>query len=157
LRSAAAWLESTQIGLTLSWNQACLAEALALHSQPEEARVQAQKALARAEARDLLGEVAAHRALGLLTASGEEGWPSAEACFQRALDAAERKGSERDAAITKLRGAQAAARVGQSERAADWLDQAGQQLAAMKMEGYLTEARVLARSLGAPAGDAAKN
>jgi len=145
LRAAVAWLESTQIGLTLSWNLSCLAEALALSSHPDEAKAYAERALARAEARDLLGEVAAHRALGLAETSGKGGsWASAEACFERALAAARRKGSERDAAITRLRAASAAFRFGEHDRAATWLRIATGQIETMKMTSYLAEARALA-------------
>src|SRR5438045_3599738 len=62
---AVAWLESTRIGLTMSWNRACLAEALALSSHRDEASTQASKALERLSAKDRLGEAAAHRALGI--------------------------------------------------------------------------------------------
>jgi class 3 adenylate cyclase len=147
LRVAAAWLESTQIGLTLSWNLSCLAEALALCSRADEARKYARSALARAEARDLLGEVAAHRALGLAEGCGQGTWAAAETCFHQALAASQRKGSEREAAITRLRGASVALRFGELDRASSWLDAAAQQFSAMKMETYLAETRALGRSL----------
>jgi tetratricopeptide (TPR) repeat protein len=147
LRAAAAWLEATNIGLTLSWNLSCLAEALALASHVDEARTVAERALARSAARDLLGEVAALRALGLAEARGRGTWSSAEAYFERALAAAARKGSERDAAMTRLRGATVALRFDEKSRAADWLRTATDQFAAMKMDAYLTEARALARPL----------
>jgi tetratricopeptide (TPR) repeat protein len=146
LRAAVAWLEATQIGLTLSWNQACLAEALALSSRVDEARTHAERALERREARDLLGEVAAHRALGIVFGLAQGGWSAAEACFEKAIAAAARKGSERDAAITRLRGAAVALRLGHSERAASWLDEAIPRFAAMKMDRYLKEARTLAHT-----------
>jgi tetratricopeptide (TPR) repeat protein len=150
LRAAAAWLESTQIGLTLSWNQSCLAEALALCSRPEDARKYARRALDRADARDLLGEVAAYRALGLAEACGQGSWALADESFQRALGAADRKGSEREAAITRLRGAFAATRFGELDRATTWLDAAIQQFAAMNMQTYLAEARALTRTIASP-------
>jgi len=151
LRSAAAWLESTQIGLTLSWNLSCLAEALALSARPDDARRHARCALDRAEAKDLLGEVAAYRALGLAEASGQGSWSTAEECFRKALDAAERKGSVREAAISRFRGAAVAVRFGELDRATAWLDMAIQQFSAMKMETYLAEARSLAQLVTPPA------
>jgi tetratricopeptide (TPR) repeat protein len=144
LRAAAEWLESTQIGLTLSWNQACLAEALALSPRRDEARVHAERALDRANARDRLGEVAAHRALGLshLGKAGE--WEAAHGSFERAISLAERKRSPRDAAITRLRGAAVARHFGQSEHARRWLGEAVPAFVAMKMEWYRAEAERIA-------------
>jgi class 3 adenylate cyclase/tetratricopeptide (TPR) repeat protein len=150
LRAAAAWLESTQIGLTLSWNLSCLAEALALCARADDARKYARRALDRAEARDLLGEVAAHRALGLAEVNGQGSWAVAEEHFRRALGAAERKVSEREAAITRLRGAAVALRFGEVDRATTWLDAATQQFTSMKMDTFLAEARALARGVATP-------
>jgi class 3 adenylate cyclase/tetratricopeptide (TPR) repeat protein len=145
LRGAASWLESTQIALTLSWNHACLAEALALSLRRDEARVHAGRALERAKARDLLGEVAAHRALGLAEVGREGGWPAALASFECALAAADRKQSLRDDAITRYRGAQVAIHFGQGERASRWLGEALSAFASMKMDRYRREAERLAR------------
>jgi tetratricopeptide (TPR) repeat protein len=150
LRAAAAWLEKAQIGLTLSWNQSCLAEALALSGQHDGAREHATKALARAAAKDLLGEVGALNALGFVEASVGD-WPAAEAQFERALRACERKGSERAAAITRLRAAAAAHRRGEATKAAEWLDAATQQFSKMQMKGYLDEASALARAMASEA------
>jgi tetratricopeptide (TPR) repeat protein len=145
LREAAAWLESTQIGLTLSWNQSCLAEALALSRSADDAKAYADRALARADARDLLGEVAAYRALGVAEAS-HGNWPAAETSFERALVASARKGSDREAAITRFRAAEAARRFGERERAATWLETATRQFESMKMLSYLGQARAVADS-----------
>ena len=149
LRAAAAWLESTQIGLTLSWNESCLAEALALCSRADEAKDHARRSLERAEARDLLGEVAAYRALGLAEACGRGTWSSAEAFFESALRAADRKGSARDAAVTRLRAATVAVRFGELESASRWIEGVAAQFAEMKMTSYLVEARAVAAPLAA--------
>ena len=94
LTEAVAWLESTQIGLTMSWNRACLAEVLALSSRREEATAQASKALERLSAKDRLGEAAAHRALGI--AAGIAGsWADAAPHFDRSLIVAARKKTHR--------------------------------------------------------------
>jgi class 3 adenylate cyclase/tetratricopeptide (TPR) repeat protein len=145
LRGAAAWLESTQIGLTLSWNEACLAEALALSHRQGEAKVHAERALDRASARDRLGEVGAYRALGLAEVGKPGGWEAAGASFERALAAAQRKRSLRDAAITRFHGAAVARHFGQSELAAQWLVEAVPAFASMKMEWYRVQAEHLAR------------
>lgn len=144
LAAAAAWLESTQIALTLSWNHACLAEALALTLRRDEARVHAARALERAVARDRLGEVAAYRALGLAEMGRAGGWEAALGSFERALAAAERKHSLRDAAITRLRAATVARHFGQSERASQWLSEALPAFASMKMDWYRALAERLA-------------
>jgi tetratricopeptide (TPR) repeat protein len=145
LREAAAWLESTKIGLTLSWNQACLAEALALSLRRDEAKVHAERALDRAIAHDRLGEVAAYRALGLAEVGRAGSWEAARASFERALLATERKRSRRDAAITRYRGAAVALHFGHSERASQWLGEALPAFASMKMDWYRAEAERLAR------------
>jgi tetratricopeptide (TPR) repeat protein len=136
LHDAAAWLESTQIALTLSWNQACLAEALALSLRKDEARVYAERALARIGARDRVGEVAAYRALGLAEMGRNGAWDSARASFERALAAAERKRSSRDAAITKYRGAAVALHFGEKEVASPWLLEAIRVFSSLKMDFY---------------------
>ena len=145
LRGAATWLETTQIGLTLSWNQACLAEALALSLHCDEAKVHAERALDRASARDRLGEVAAYRALGLAEMGRAGNWEAARAFFERSLAAADGKRSPRDAAITRLRGAAVALHFGQSERASQWLGEAGPAFASMKMDWYRARAERVER------------
>ncbi|MET0593452.1 MAG: AAA family ATPase [Polyangiaceae bacterium] len=145
LRGAAAWLESTQIGLTLSWNQACLAEALALSKRRDEARVYAERALNRVSARDRLGEVAAHRALGLAEMGRGGSWDAAQSSFERSLAAAERKRSPRDTAITHYHAAAVALHFGHSEQAVRHRDEAIAAFTSMKMETY----RAAAERLGA--------
>jgi class 3 adenylate cyclase/tetratricopeptide (TPR) repeat protein len=136
LRGAASWLESTQVGLTLSWNQACLAEALALSKRRDEARVYAERALNRASALDRLGEVAAYRALGLAEMARGGNMDAARASFERALVAADRKRSPRDAAITHYRLAAAALHFGDSEQAARARDEAIAAFTSLKMDSY---------------------
>lgn len=149
LRSAVTWLEATQIGLTLSWNHACLAEGLALSNQFGEARTHALRALERLEARDMLGEVAAHRALGLADAGEGGSWSAARACFELALAAAGRKGSPRDTAITLFRGASVALRFGERKVATDWLTSAIDYFSSVEMSWYLGEAKALLAPLAA--------
>jgi class 3 adenylate cyclase/tetratricopeptide (TPR) repeat protein len=145
LREAAAWLEKAQVGLTLSWNEACLAEALALSLLYEEAKVHADRALDRARARDRLGEVAAYRALGLAEMGRHGGWDAGQIAFEQAVATAERKRSQRDAAITRFRGATVARHFGDEARASQWLAQAVTAFTAMKMDWYRSEAERLAQ------------
>ncbi len=65
LRQAAVYLEHNQIRLMLSFNLACLAEALCLQGEWQAALVEADKALARAACEDALGAVMAQRARAL--------------------------------------------------------------------------------------------
>jgi class 3 adenylate cyclase/tetratricopeptide (TPR) repeat protein len=148
LQDAVTWLEASEIGLTLSWNEACLAEGLALASRFDDARIHAWRALRRAEAGDLLGAVAAYRALGL--AEGGEGgtWSRARRFFDLALAASAQKGSRRDEAITRFRAAPLAARFGERAVAIEWLAAAVAQFYSMDMSWYATEARTLALSPG---------
>jgi tetratricopeptide (TPR) repeat protein len=146
LRGSVAWLETTQIGLTLSWNQACLAEGLALRGHDVEARVHAWRALARADARDLLGEAAAHRALGLAEGRPDGSWHTARGCFETAIELAERKRSVRDVAVTRFRGAALALRFSEFRLGAEWLTGAIAQFAAMEMTWYREQALDLLRT-----------
>jgi tetratricopeptide (TPR) repeat protein len=106
LREAASWLQSHAIKLTLSWNFGCLAEALALAGRYDEAREAANRALERAHTWDRLGEVMAHRALGIAdTRAGN--LDLAHTHFEAALRRASAKESPRDMAITCVRWADA--------------------------------------------------
>ena len=143
LTEAVAWLESTQIGLTMSWNRACLAEVLALSSRREEATAQASKALERLSAKDRLGEAAAHRALGI--AAGIAGsWADAAPHFERSLVVAEQKNSPRDAAITRFRGAEVALRA--NADAGDRSSRAGEELADERDHGLRQDEHAVVRS-----------
>jgi hypothetical protein len=150
LTDAVAWLESTQIGLTMSWNRACLAEVLALSSRHQEAEAQATKALERSSAKDRLGEAAAHRALGIAAGAGGN-WEQAAPHFERSLVTAQRKASRRDAAITRFRGAEVALRAtvapsgSHRELAAKWLTSAISDFGAMNMPWYQVHARAALR------------
>jgi hypothetical protein len=93
------FLERRGIGLTLSWNYACLAEALALAGEHTEALAHADAALARVASGDALGEVMALRARALARA-GQGADPQPE--LQRALEAAQSKESPREEALVEL-------------------------------------------------------
>jgi hypothetical protein len=131
----------------MSWNRACLAEALALSSHREEASAQASKALERLSAKDRLGEAAAHRALGI--AAGIAGsWADSAPHFERSLVVSEQKASPRDAAITHLRGAEVALRANRDagadhrELAESWLTSAIAAFGTMNMPWYQAQARL---------------
>jgi tetratricopeptide (TPR) repeat protein len=105
LRGAALGLESRGVGLALSWCFACLAEALALRGQPEEAIAHANAALARAQTGDALGETVALRARALAHWQlGEH--DAARADLAACLASADAKGSKRERAITQQRWAE---------------------------------------------------
>lgn len=112
LEQAASWLQEHEVKLTLSWNLAVLAEALALKGEPEPAARYARRALERTTSWDRLGEVMAHRSLGIAAATGPEALPQARAHLAEALRLSHAKGSPRDAAITELRLGEALARHG---------------------------------------------
>ncbi len=100
MRGAAMFLERRGIGLTLSWNYACLAEALALAGEADEALAHAESALARVTAGDALGQVTALRAKGIARAHcGDDPEPPMRA----SLEAAARKDSPREQALVWLR------------------------------------------------------
>ena len=103
MQKAVRWFEETATRLTLSWTQACLAEALALAGRPEEAAAHAGRALARSASRDRLGAVTAHRALAIAAARGATpDLAGARRHLAEALELSRQKRSPRDEALTRL-------------------------------------------------------
>jgi hypothetical protein len=99
MRSAALFLESRGIGLTLSWNFACLAEALLIHGKHDEALAHAETALARIATGDCIGRASALRVRALAKrARGED----ASADLAGSLEAARDKQSPREELVTRL-------------------------------------------------------
>jgi class 3 adenylate cyclase/tetratricopeptide (TPR) repeat protein len=99
MRSAALFLESRGIGLTLSWNFACLAEALLVHGKHEEALAHAQTALARRATGDCIGQAPALRVRALAKHKrGEDGSADLEASLAASRD----KQSPREELVTRL-------------------------------------------------------
>jgi hypothetical protein len=99
MRAAALFLESRGIGLTLSWNFACLAEALVLHGHADEALAHANTAIARIGQGDGLGQACALRVRAL--AKRIQGQDAASD-LQASLAAARAKQSPREELVTCL-------------------------------------------------------
>jgi hypothetical protein len=100
LQASVRWLDMHRIYLTMSWNEAWLAEAFARNGQFHEAEAAASRALVRSTAWDALGEVAARRVRALVYLERDRDPFRAE--LQFAQDAAERKRSKRESALTGL-------------------------------------------------------
>jgi hypothetical protein len=140
MREAAIFLDENGIGLTLSWNHASLAEALALSGQHDGALVHAARALSRAEQWDALGEATAHRARAIaLGARGEDYAPS----LRRSLAVAERKHSPREAALAQLRWAELDRRHGRRRDDAPTPAELSRTLREMGMKSYAERADAL--------------
>jgi class 3 adenylate cyclase len=112
LQGAVRWLDMHHIYVSMSWNEAWLAEALAGAGQFHDAEVHASRALVRCTQWDALGEVAARRVRALVYLERDRDPFRAERELQFAHDAAERKGSKRELAQTALARAALRARQG---------------------------------------------
>ena len=104
LREGVAMLERSEIWMMISFAYACLAEALVLGGELDEAEQCARRAIEHAAHEDRMGEPAAYRVLMLALAQREPGdRERIDGAFGAALDAACRRGSVRDEAITRMR------------------------------------------------------
>ncbi|MET0287840.1 MAG: AAA family ATPase [Polyangiales bacterium] len=112
LQASVRWLDMHRIHLTMSWNEAWLAEALARNGQFHEAEAAASRALVRSTSWDALGEVQARRVRALVYLERDRDPFRAERELQFAHDAAERKRGRRDLALTTLARASLRARQG---------------------------------------------
>jgi class 3 adenylate cyclase len=124
IREAQAILEGKRIALHASFNYAALAEALSRAGQHDEANTFASRAMRRAEAGDRLGEVMSLRVLARGQALGARDLLSACAYYERALQAAIRKGSDRELAQCKLCWAELQLAHGNHNTAHQLLDEA---------------------------------
>jgi class 3 adenylate cyclase/tetratricopeptide (TPR) repeat protein len=116
LRDGVLMLERSGIWMMISFAYACLAEALVLGGEIDEAERFAQLALEHSAHEDRMGEPQANRVLLLAIAQREPGdRERIAAAFDATLAAARRRGSVRDEAITRLRLAEAL-----GERDSDW-------------------------------------
>jgi tetratricopeptide (TPR) repeat protein len=103
MRAGVALLEKAENGMNLSLLYACLASALVSVGAIDEAEAVAQRALARAEAGDRMGEPSARRVLLMLAAQRQpQGGPEVEAAFEAAIEAPRRRGSPREEAVSWL-------------------------------------------------------
>ena len=145
LVDATRWLEAGGRRQFVSLNHGWLAQLLLDSGRIAEARRHAASALRRARIGDRLGESATYRALawGAARAQDRQG---ALAYLDRALRAAQGRGSRREIATTRLCQAEIALAAGETVRALGLLDQAGQAFAAMAMLPHLAETERLLRA-----------
>jgi hypothetical protein len=145
LRQGIEWLESHHIGLFISFAQAHLADALVTAGEIDAGRDFARRALVRAEAKDPIGETTAH--LALARAALATGSKDVEAHLAQALEAARRRGSRRDEAISLLMAAESLPHGSQGAPAAAALLEAKQSFDRMQMPAHAARAQaVLDRS-----------
>lgn len=115
LRASVDWLSMRQIFLSMSWNEAWLAEALLSDARYEEAEQHARRALARAPAWDALGEAAAHRVLAEVHHARDHDGARARRELAAAHACAERKQSRRELLLCELALADLRAREGEHD------------------------------------------
>lgn len=143
LQEAIELLDTHQIRLTMSWNLALFAEALALAGAYREASSLAERALARAAQADRLGEVSALRVQGMIAGHADRDLARAEQHMSDALRLAGAKRSPRETALTQLRWGELLAAAGKLELAAELGAQAMTAFLDMGMTFYADAARRL--------------
>lgn len=148
LRDGVEMLERSEISMMLSFLCSCLAEALALAGEVDEAQTFADRALEHAATRgDRMGEPQAYRVLLLVTAQRSPGERDRiDAALDAALHAAHRRGSVRDALITTMRAAEVLAASDANWARAQLLDCA-ERFGALQMPWYRARAEELLAKL----------
>ncbi len=143
LRGGVAMLERSEIWMMIAFAGACLAEALVLGGEVDEAEYLAGRALEHAARDDRMGEPQAHRVLMLVAARrtpGERG--RIDVALASALAAARRRGSVCDELITLMRAAEALA-----ERDPGWardrLRECVERFRALRMPSYCARSEAL--------------
>jgi class 3 adenylate cyclase/tetratricopeptide (TPR) repeat protein len=142
LERAVRALEASGSQLSMSVNYGCLAEALARSGEPARAIPFAERALARSQASDRIGEIQAHRALAIAWARNQP--PRSAAALERlttTIRLAETRGALREAALTRLALAELAGQDAAVGRVA--LAQAIDSFARFGMSWHLERARSL--------------
>jgi class 3 adenylate cyclase/tetratricopeptide (TPR) repeat protein len=143
LRDGIARLQRTEISMMMSFLYACLAEALVLGGEVEEAESLAARALEHAAREDRSGEPAARRVQLLVAARRAPGERERiEAAYALALAAARRRGSVREELITTFRAAEALLER-DPEWASDRLRECVERFRALQMPWYGDRAEVL--------------
>lgn len=142
IADATSWLESRDRGLFISLNHGWLAETLIARDDIRGARRHAARALQRTRKGDRLGEAMTWRALARAAAAGKIR-TSPQECLDRAMRAAEARGSPHEAAVTQLCAAELALARGARSEAAPLLKQAGAAFERMGMVWHLGEAKKL--------------
>ena len=146
LRRAVDWLEASGLGLFSSFNYGCLANALLESGDKELARTYAQGALARATARDPLGETQAHRVLAELAAArGGDARGELERHLSEAMRSASARNSQHDLAKTKLLRAELLTSFGAPHAARSTAQEACAEFEQMGMPFYAARAAALVR------------
>jgi tetratricopeptide (TPR) repeat protein len=102
LRASVEWLDVHQILLSMSWNEAWLAESLLVLGRHDEAEHHAERALARAREWDALGEAAALRVLAGVYRERDRDPDRAKNALEKARECALNKGSRRELLLTEL-------------------------------------------------------
>jgi hypothetical protein len=144
LRRAVDWLEASELGLFSSVNYGCLAQALLESGDTALAQTYAERALARAKARDPLGETQAHRVLAeLAAAKGGALNPDLELHLVEAERSARARNSLHDLAKTQLLRAEVTAGLGARDRARADAATALAAFESMKMPFYAARAAAL--------------
>ena len=141
-------LESGRTMIMASWNEALLAEALALAGNSERAEIYARRALERRKFKDRLGEITAHRAIAL--AAARRPTPDrrlAARHIREAMKLAEARRSRREVAITNFRYARVRRDAGDPRAAREDVARALAAFEELGMPWYADEARQLAASL----------
>lgn len=124
LRASAAMLEGLAVRLHMSWILGLLAEASALAGNYDEAMAAAHRTLRRAGDCDRTGEAMAWRVRGVVASRRDADATEADHCMRQALEAARRKDSPRETALTKLCWAELLAERGNRPRALELIGEA---------------------------------
>jgi tetratricopeptide (TPR) repeat protein len=148
MRSGIELLERADNGMNLSLLYGCLAGALSVVGSLDEAESLALRALERAALQDRMGEPTARRVLFAVAARrAPRGGPEVEAALESALEAARRRGSAREEAVTWLRAAEV---LGQA-RDAGWrralLDDLVERFEALQLPWHRARAEALLAEL----------
>jgi tetratricopeptide (TPR) repeat protein len=94
----------------MSWNEGWLAEALLALGRYDDAEHHAERALARTDQWDALGEAAAHRVLAAVYQERDHDLERARQTLEKARFCAQTKGSTRELALVDLQSSQTRAR-----------------------------------------------
>ena len=141
LRNAIQWLERHDFGLKISLTYGLMAEASVAAGDLDSANDYARRALERAARSDPLGEIMAHRALARRAAlRGATAAAEVELCLQNAFVAAEKRGSRRDSALTRLLQSELCLRAGDHATSRTAASDALSEFEAMGMSWYAEKA-----------------
>lgn len=147
LKHAVDWLEGRRIGLFLSLNYACVAEALSMSGDGAGARHYALRAIERSAHGDRLGDIVAYRALARVSILEDGDTERAEDYLARGRTTAEARGSRREVALVDLSLAELLASGSRRDSARTLAEDARQSFAAMSMPSYCERAERLLASL----------